>query len=146
MNRFRKYLAPVLLILALASSFALAQTIIKGIQLSQDATGPIGMDSANNVYFPKKILSTATVPPALSTCGTSPSAVVGNDTIGKFTTGSAATTCTITFNVAYNVAPACALLPQGNLNFPTYTTSTTAITVTVDVASTAYAYICISQG
>lgn len=146
MNRFRTYLAPVLLILGLAGSLALAQVITKGIQLSQDATGPIGVDAANNVYFPKKILSTSTVAPVLSSCGTAPSVVTGNDTVGKFTTGSATTTCTLTFNVAYNVAPACALLPQGNLNFPTYTTSTTAITVTVDVVSTAYAYICISQG
>lgn len=146
MKHFHTYLAPVLLILGLACGIALAQTITKGVQLSQDATGPIGMDAANNVYFPKKILSTSTIAPALTSCGTTPSAVTGNDTVGKFTTGSAATTCTLTFNVAYNVAPACALIPQGNLNFPTYTTSTTAITVTVDVASTAYAYICISQG
>lgn len=142
----KKYLLPSALILALGLGLALAQNITKGIQLSQDPTGPIGMDASNNVYFPNKILSTRTTTPALSSCGTSPS-VLGNDTVGKLTTGSAATTCTITFSAAYNVAPACILSAQGaSPVIPTYTTSTTAITVTVDVASTVYNYICLSQG
>jgi|SRR5882757_3774147 len=142
----KKYLLPSALILALGLGLALAQNITKGIQLSQDPTGPIGMDASNNVYFPNKILSTRTTTPVLSSCGTSPS-VVGNDTVGKLTTGSAATTCTITFSAAYNVAPACILSAQGaSPVIPTYTTSTTAITVTVDVASTVYNYICLSQG
>jgi hypothetical protein len=142
----RKYLAPSALILAFGLSLAAAQVVTKSVQLSQDPTGAIGLDAANNAYFPNKLLATRTVAPALTSCGTAPSVVTGNDTLGKFTTGSAATTCTLTFNVAYNVAPACILAPNGNLNFPTYTTSTTALTVTVDVASTTYSYICMSQG
>lgn len=145
MNRFRATLLPVFLILACLGAAAIGQTITKGVQLSQDPSGPIGMDAANNVYFPNKILSTRTTTPVLSSCGTSPS-ILGNDTVGKLTTGSAATTCTITFSVAYNVAPACILQTQGAATQPTYTTSTTAITVTVDIASTVYNYICLSQG
>jgi len=140
----KKYLAPVLLILGLGLGVAFAQTITKGLQLSQDPTGPIGIDAANNVYFPNKILSTRTVPPVISACGTG-TAITGNDTVGKFTSGNT-TACVITFATAYNVAPACILAPQGNLNYPTYTTSTTAITITVDVAATVYNYICMSQG
>lgn len=128
--------------------WALAQNgnITKSIQLSQDGTGPIGFDQTNNVFFPRKVLfpSTATTP-VLSGCGTTPT-IVGNDVVGKLTTGSAATTCTITFSQAYIVAPACFLQTQGSATQPTYTTSTTAITVTVDIASTVYNYFCASQG
>lgn len=141
----RKYLGPIALILAITIGFACAQALIKSVQLSQDPSGPIQMDSANNVYFPKKLLSTSTVLPALTSCGTSPS-IVGNDTVGKLTTGSGATTCTLTFATAYNVAPACVVSTQGAATQMTFTTSTTALTATVDVASTVYNYICLSQG
>lgn len=141
----KRILAPAILILGLACSVAFAQNITKGLQLSQDASGPFGVDAANNVYFQKKILSTSTVSPVLTTCGTAPS-IIGNDAVGKLTTGSAATTCTVTFTTAYNVAPACIVAPQGSATFPTYTTSTTALTFTVDIASTVYNYICMSQG
>lgn len=141
----KKYLSIILPTLVLACGLAYAQTITKGVQLSQDPSGPIGMDAANNVYFPNKILSTRTTIPTLSTCGTAPS-IIGNDTVGKITTGSAATTCTVTFSVAYNVAPACVVSAQGTATQPTFTTSTTALTMSVDIASTVYNYICLSQG
>lgn len=141
----RKYLFPSALILAFGLTFAVAQNITKGVQLTQDPTGAIGMDVANNVYFPNKILSTRTTTPALTSCGTSPS-IIGNDTVGKLTTGSAATTCTMTFTAAYNVAPACVVSAQGTATQPTFTTSTTALTMSVDIASTVYNYICMSQG
>lgn len=141
----RKYLAPVGLILALSLGLAFAQNITKSVQLSQDPSGPFGVDSANNVYFQKKILSVSTIAPVPSSCGTSPS-VIGNDAVGKLTTGSGATTCTLTFVTAYNVAPACIFQTQGAATQPTFTTSTTAATFTVDIASTVYNYICMSQG
>lgn len=141
----RKYLLPSALILAFGLTFAVAQNITKGVQLTQDPTGAIGMDASNNVYFPNKILSTRTTLPALTTCGTTPS-IIGNDTVGKLTTGSAATTCTVTFTAAYNVAPACVVSAQGTATQPTFTTSTTALTMSVDIASTVYNYICMSQG
>lgn len=141
----KRHLAPIFLILAFACGLALAQNITKGVQLSQDATGPIGVDASNNVYFPNKLLSTRVITPTLSTCGTAPS-IIGNDTVGKLTTGSAATTCTVTFSAAFNVAPACVVSAQGTATQPTFTTSTTALTMSVDIASTVYNYICLSQG
>lgn len=143
----RRYLAPILLILGLAGGLALAQNITKGIQLSQDATGPIGFDTNNATYFPGHVntSSRASQLPVLSTCGTAPS-FTGNDTAMRLTTGSAATTCTITFGVAYVVAPACVITPQGAAVQPTYTVSITAISMTVDVASTVYNIICMGPG
>jgi len=106
----KRLLAPILLILGLACGLAFAQNITKGIQLSQDNTGPIGMDAANNAYFPNKINVTRTVPPVISACGTG-TAITGNDTVGKFTSGNT-TACVITFSSAYNVAPPTPLPPQ----------------------------------
>lgn len=83
--------------------------------------------------------------PALTSCGTSPSAVTGDDIAGTYTTGSAATTCTLTFATTYGTAPSCVVSTQGSATQPTYTVSATAITVTVDIASTAYSYICVGH-
>lgn len=143
----KRYLAPILLIIALAGSLAFAQNITKGIQLSQDSTGPIGYDTNGASYFPGHINSTARVGarPVLSTCGTAPS-FTGTDTALRLTTGSAATTCTITFGVPFVVAPACVITPEGAAVQPTYTSSITAIAMTVDVASTVYNIICMGPG
>ncbi len=140
----RKHVAPVLLILGLACGLAFAQQITKGIQLSQDATGPIGYDTNGASYFPGHINANTKVglPPVLSSCGTAPS-FTGSDTALRLTTGSAATTCTVTFGVAHVTAPACVITPQGAAVQPTYTVSATAISMTVDVASTVYNIICI---
>lgn len=146
MNKFKNTLLTVFALLAIGLGASVAQNITKSVQLSQDGTGPIGFDTSFNTYFPNKILAKSTsAVPVLTSCGTAPS-ILGNDTVGKLTTGSAATTCTITFSSAYNVAPACFLQTQGAATQPTYTTSTTAITVTVDIASTVYNYFCSSQG
>lgn len=113
----------------------------RSVQMTQDPTGFITADVTNrHLHLPSAGAGT----PALSSCGTSPS-ITGNDLAGTFTTGSAATTCTLTFATAYPAAPYCFVVPQGNLNFPTYTTSTTALTITVDVASTAYNYLCVGH-
>lgn len=143
----KKYLAPILLIFGLAGGIALAQNITKGIQLSQDGTGPIGYDTNGASYFPGHINSTARVGarPVLTSCGTAPS-FTGTDTALRLTTGSAATTCTITFGVPFVVAPACVITPEGAAVQPTYTSSITAIAMTVDVASTVYNIICMGPG
>jgi hypothetical protein len=79
--------------------------------------------------------------PGLTTCGTSPT-ITGSDSAGYFTTGSGATTCTITFSRTWTVAPSCVVETSGSATEPTYTVSATAITTTVDIASTKYFYIC----
>lgn len=139
----RKYFLPLLLILGLGIGLASAQ-INKSVQLSQDQTGPIGYDASGGVYFPGHIMSNTNIGarPVLSTCGTAPS-FTGSDTALRLTTGSAATTCTVTFGVAHITAPACVITPQGAAVQPTYTVSATAISMTVDVASTVYNIICI---
>lgn len=86
------------------------------------------------------VISNSTAP-ALTSCGTSP-AVVGSDVAGVVTTGSAATTCTITFARTYTTAPSCYFLPTGTATMPVYTVSATAITVATDIASTVYNYGC----
>lgn len=141
----KKLLSLALIAVLGFGSFALAQTINKSLQLSQDASGPVNIDTLFSVYFPRHLLFPRTNSPVLTSCGTAPS-IIGNDTTGKITTGSAATTCTITFETAFAIAPACLVQAQGGATQPTYTTSTTAITMTVDIASTVYNYFCPSQG
>ena len=140
----RKHILPSLLILALAGGLALAQNITKGIQLSQDSSGPIGYDTNGASYFPGHINSNTRIgaPPVLSGCGTAPS-FTGSDTALRLTTGSAATVCTVTFGVPHVTTPACAISPNGTATQPVFTTSPTGINFTTDIASTAYGIICI---
>lgn len=92
------------------------------------------------------VTSNSTAIPVLSTCGTSPTIVAGStDTAGKITTGGTATTCTITFAATWGTAPSCVLTPEGSATQPTYTTSATAITASVDIASTVYNYVCVGR-
>lgn len=83
--------------------------------------------------------------PALTSCGTSPT-ITGSDVAGVLVTGSAATTCTITFAGTYTTAPSCWLLPIGTATMPVITSiSATAITVGTDIASTTYSYGCVGH-
>ena len=79
----------------------------------------------------------------LSSCGTSPSITAqSNDIRGTFTTGSATTACTFSFTSSNRTAaPTCVVTGRGGVA-PTYTTSTSALTLSVAVASTTYDYIC----
>lgn len=131
-----------LLGLACFAGWALGQN---NRQYGTDPSGAIGVDANQTLYFARHLIAADARPPVLSGCGTTPS-VVGNDAAGKITTGSAATTCTATFALAYAVAPACIVAPQGNATYPTYTTSTTAIVFSVDIASTVYNYVCFATG
>jgi hypothetical protein len=87
--------------------------------------------------------------PTASSCGTSPS-VVGSDAAGKVTIGSSASdTCTLTFSVAYPVAPACVVIGEDSAITLGATTSTTVLTITApgatDFSSDVISYICIGQ-
>ena len=85
--------------------------------------------------------------PALTSCGTSPSIVVGStDTAGEVTEGSVSTGCTITFKTAYARAPFCTVSEQSGLA-ASYTISASAITLTNigALSSTKIDYHCISN-
>lgn len=132
--------------LVAVSVAAFGQTILRSVQLSQDTTGGFGVDASYNFYLTKgnHLLTFGTpAAPVLSGCGTTPS-ITGSDFSFKLTTGSAATTCTITFAAAFLTAPQCFLQANGGATQPTFTTSTTALTVTVDIASTVYSGLCVS--
>lgn len=167
MFAMRKMLAAVAVAFAVAMAFNIGGTrdiVAQGFQLSGlpngSATNPTisGQTAQTGIFFGSTAVgisrhlafSAAQVAnvPALSSCGTAPSLQAGsNDVAGKFTTGSAATTCTLTFGTARTVnIPSCRLTPEGSATQPTYTVSLTAIVASVDIASTVYNYDCWSLG
>ena len=87
--------------------------------------------------------------PAVSACGTTPSAVTGSDHAGKVTTGSGGTvqSCTLTFAVAYGVAPACTVSDETGILLVRATSTTTTLVldsaVAGTLASSTLAYICL---
>jgi hypothetical protein len=88
------------------------------------------------------VISIAGGTPVLSSCGTGSPTVTGTDHSGYFTTGGTATACTLTFATTYTNRPACIVEAEGTATEPTFTVSATAITITVDIASTTYDYWC----
>lgn len=100
--------------------------------------------NSNEVFQGTAHIKTSGTLPALTSCGTSPT-IVGSDVGGTVVTGSAATTCTITFAVTYTTAPSCVFLPMGTATMPVYSVSATAITVATDIASTTYTYMCMGH-
>lgn len=132
---------------ALANDATFVLPPLSGALVEYDATlgWTMPIATAGSPTFSGKLRSSGTTAPTVASCGTSPVQPVGTDTAGKFTTGSAATTCTLTFSSTWTTVPNCIVAPEGNLNYPTYTTSATAITMTVDVASTVYNYICVGR-
>lgn len=93
-----------------------------------------------------RIATGGTTAPALTSCGTTP-AIVGTDMAGTVTMGTTATGCVITFNVPFATAPVCVVTWIATpLASQSYTTSTTAITLTQTSASNNVAkYVCIGQ-
>lgn len=86
--------------------------------------------------------------PTQSSCGTSPSIDANSNRFsGKFTTGSAGTSCVLTWATAWNVAPFCnvtpAAAPAAIANVPYVSAaSTSAITVAGLTASSSFYYNC----
>lgn len=148
----RKYLAPILLTLALGIGLALAQSANRAVQLSQDATGVVGFDSVQGgMYLPGHLLTTTRLGPAPTvtgaTCGTTAPSVTGTDVAGVITVGTSATTsCVLTFGTAWGTAPVCVITPKSAiLAALSYATSTTALTITqTSMANNTLAYICTS--
>jgi hypothetical protein len=96
------------------------------------------------------ISNSAVTAGTVSSCGTTPPAVVGNDTRGRITygTGTATKTCTLTFASAYNSAPYCtvsqyAAITAGAVSVTSTSTTQLVIAWTTAVASVKFNYICI---
>jgi hypothetical protein len=94
---------------------------------------------------PTHVASAQTTPPALTSCGTSPS-ISGTDTAGTVTMGTGSPTgCVITFNVAYTTAPHCTVTFRASIVAYTYTVSGAAITTTqTATSSNLLDYVCVA--
>lgn len=71
--------------------------------------------------------------PVISACGTTPSTVTGSDTAGHFSIGTGSpTSCTITFHVAYLIAPECGVWDSTVTSHLTaWSVNTTVLTLTI---------------
>jgi len=104
--------------------------------------------SASAPTFTGNVVANGSAIPVQSSCGTSPSITAGaTDFSGTFAIGSGATTCTLTFATAFSAAPTCVVLNASGAAtlVPTYTTSTTALTISTGIASTTYQYVCVGH-
>ncbi len=115
----RLFFASFYCLIVAGFGFAIAQTINRSVQLSQDGSGPIGFDTLNNVYFPAHVNGQGQVP-AITGCGTG-AALNANSTDfgGSVTegTGTVSNTCTVTFRRAYLSTPFC--VPSSSSNTAT---------------------------
>lgn len=97
----------------------------------QDTLGYTALNRAGDTMQGNLNLSGAA--PALTSCGTAPPAVTGNNEAGVITMGTGSPTgCTLTFNVAnpFVVTPTCVVTWQANLAAMGYTNTQTALTLT----------------
>lgn len=146
MRKLRHLIFPSLLILCLTGGLAIAQTIVRALQLSQDTTGAFSVDSNNGIYFPSHLNVLGTFPPTIT--GTGTPSIVGSDTAGTITMGTSATTATAVFARAYLSVPNCVVSWQssaGTLTPIAYTVATTSIAVSQGATSAnKINYMCIS--
>jgi len=123
--------------LALAG-VALAQTISSSVQLSQDARGPYGVDTAQNLYIQNNrhlLFQLNTTP--LPTVAGAGCVVTANstDTNGQLT-GCSGANGVVTFSQAYVTAPRCVVSTSNATNtFMLNTSTTTALTITPGAAA-----------
>ena len=143
----RKYLLPSALILVLGLGFAIAQNITKSVQLSQDASGPIGYDTQGNVYFPAHILTTNGLngaPTVHTDAGTAATLDANATDFSGTLTGSANdTTVQIIMSKAYNAVPHCVVLSQNPATSPVaYNLVASGINITSQVGASIINYVC----
>lgn len=140
----RKHILPSLLILALASGLAFAQTINRAIQLSQDTTGAFSIDTNNGIYFPGHILSTGRSP---TIAGTGTPTIRGTDFAGEITMGTSGQTAIATFAQAFLSTPYCVASTNVTLASPLAVgASTTALSLTQPAnTGNKIAYFCTSS-
>src|SRR5882672_12669823 len=121
----KKYLLSSALILLLGLGYALAQTFVRAVQLSQDTTGAFSIDSNNGFYFPGHVLTQGTPLPTVQGLG-SP-VVTGTDFSGVISVGG--TTVTVLFGRVYLSTPYCVLVNQA-ASVVAYVLAPTGINVT----------------
>ncbi len=128
-----------------AENASVTGNILGPNNFNTNKTAPVNLAATTNAAVWRASNNSGTAP-TLTSCGTSPS-IPSNatDSVGQFTAGSATTACTLTFNQAYASAPICTVAPIGNGTFPTYSTSTTAISFTTLIASGTYYYNCLPK-
>ncbi len=118
---------------------------------------PQGIPSAQSVYISLTNLRSAILgsaishngTPTLTSCVTGSGTIVGTDYAFILTGGStASTSCVATFAVAYATTPVCIVASQTapGTTTPSYTVSTTAVTITqASNSSEVYDVVCIAQ-
>lgn len=96
-------------------------------------TARLTFGATGNITFATHLVTSGTAP-AITSCGTSPSVVTGNDISGEFTfgTGGTDTDCTLTFAVAYGSAPQC--FANNESTIVILRTVTTTTTLVIDAA------------
>jgi hypothetical protein len=102
------------------------------------------MDATGNVYFPLHVLETGKTP-ALTGTNCAGGTISGTDFAGTLTgTGTAYTSCIVTFTQAFAAAPTCLVTwASGPLAAMSWTTATTALTITqTSTASTTINWLC----
>lgn len=68
--------------------------------------------------------------------------ITGTDNNFRLITGGTSTACTVSFGASWGTAPVCTIYPSAGTTLPTCTISATAITCTVNLASTTYNVQC----
>lgn len=93
---------------------------------------PAGSNNHQNLLSAHLSFGSANVP-VISACGTSPSAVTGSDTAGRFATGTGSpVSCTITFAKTYATAPIVLVVDSSaTAHLTSYTIGTSTIVLTL---------------
>lgn len=144
MRRARLFAAALVILLA---GIASAQVSITPASVSRAMAGTwtaLQSFSSGIDVVSGHIFASGTAP-ALSACGTTPSAVVGSDTAFRFTTGSGVlASCTATFAAPFAVAPMCVAVDNTLTQaLQADTTTTTVIVTGSDITSDEIAVICL---
>src|SRR5262245_12941848 len=100
--------------LLFSAGLATAQVITRSVQLSQDTSGNMGVDTAGNYVLQNNRHLNAqagNVPPTLGTCTGGALTANSTDFSGQVT-GATAATCAVVFGQAFGTAPRCLVTPN----------------------------------
>lgn len=141
----RKLLLPFAALIAIGIGLATAQNITKSVQMSQDPTGVIGVDTNNNIYFPAKVVTTGRTPTLGG--GLASSTVSGSSLAGIITAAGAASSAgSLTFATAYTTAPYCIVQATNPGTSPVaYNVVATGINITTWTGALTAFYTCVGS-